>query len=433
MRVAVVTEHRFGSTPQGFFTSGPFAYSFWKRYLAAFDSVRVVARAADLDRVPPQRPGGGLAQGARADGPGVAFAPVPYYRGPEQLLRNLRRVRRAVVAALEESDAILLRLPSALASVAEGWLRGCGRPFAVEVVGDPWDALAPGAHYHPLRALFRQALFRSQRRQCAASCASSYVTREALQRRYPARLASLSVGCSDVELPHSAFAEQPRSPSSALRQPSLVTVGSLNHLYKGPDVLLEAVGRCRRVGLDASLAVVGDGQYRPALEASCRRLGIASRVVFRGQLAFGEDVRAELDRADLFVLPSRQEGLPRALLEAMARGLPALGSSVGGIPELLAPEDLVSPNDPAALARKIEEVCGDPARLERMSRGNLATSWEYEDGQLEQQRKVFLKRLCKETERWVDGRNSPRKAQSPHGRPSNQTRNPRDSELPPVA
>ena len=398
MRVVVVTEHRFVHMPGGVSTAGPFAYSFWKRYLSVFDGVTVIARAAGAVRL---KGAGAEAQAARAGGPGVWIAALPYYRGPEQFFWRLPRIRRALLASLDESDAIILRLPSVLAALAEGWLRRTGRPFAVEVVGDPWDALARGAHPHPLRALFRQALARSQRRQCAASCAASYVTRQALQRRYPAGLGALAVGCSDVELPHSVFAEHPRAATQPLRKPALITVGSLNHLYKAQDVLLEAVACCRRNGLDASLVVVGDGQCRPALEARCRLLGIQDHIIFRGQLAFGGAVRRELDQADLFALPSRQEGLPRALLEAMARALPAIGSTVGGIPELLAPEDLAQPGNPAQLARKIEEVCRDPARLEQMSERNLSTARQYEETRLERQRSLFLERVRTETERWA--------------------------------
>jgi glycosyltransferase involved in cell wall biosynthesis len=247
-------------------------------------------------------------------------------------------------------------------------------------------------------------LARSQRRLCAASCASSYVTHQALQRRYPPRPGALALGCSDVELPQSVFAERPRTAPAKLPRPSLITVGSLNHLYKAPDILVEAVALCRRNGLDAGLVIIGDGTCRAALGARCRSLGIHDQVVFRGHLAFGDAVRRELDRADLFVLPSRQEGLPRALLEAMARGLPAIGSTVGGIPELLPREDLVPPNDSAALARKIEEICSNPARLERMSARNLATSREYEETRLGRHRDTFLAHLRAETEHWSHGR-----------------------------
>jgi glycosyltransferase involved in cell wall biosynthesis len=139
------------------------------------------------------------------------------------------------------------------------------------------------------------------------------------------------------------------------------------------------------------------------LEARARLLGIEDLVAFRGHLPFGAAVRRELDGADLFVLPSRQEGLPRALLEAMARALPAIGSTVGGIPELLAPQDLVPPNDPAALARKLEEVIRDPSRLHQMSAANLRKAHEYEETQLEQRRNLFLNHVRAETEKHLRG------------------------------
>jgi glycosyltransferase involved in cell wall biosynthesis len=176
-----------------------------------------------------------------------------------------------------------------------------------------------------------------------------------------------------------------------------VTVGSLQHLYKAPDVLLDAVRLCARSGLSLCVTIVGNGRYRQVLETRARRLGIADNVVFRGHLSFGAEVRRELDNADLFVLPSRQEGLPRALLEAMARALPAIGSTAGGIPELLEPEDLVPPNDPQALAGKLQEVLQDPSRRQRMSAANLKKAREYEETLLEQRRDLFLGQVCEET------------------------------------
>src|SRR5207253_6445170 len=118
-------------------------------------------------------------------------------------------------------------------------------------------------------------------------------------------------------------------------------------------------------------------QYRSELESRANAAGLNGAARFRGQLASPDAVRAELDRADLFVLPSRQEGLPRAMLEAMARGLPCIGSTVGGIPELLPAEDLVPPGDASALTQKIHDVLGDPQRMARMSARNLEKAREY--------------------------------------------------------
>jgi glycosyltransferase involved in cell wall biosynthesis len=124
-------------------------------------------------------------------------------------------------------------------------------------------------------------------------------------------------------------------------------------------------------------------------------------VHFCGQLTNPVDVRSELDKADLFVLPSRQEGLPRAMVEAMARGLPCIGSNVGGIPELLPAEDIVPPNDVSALASKITQVLQQPARMQQMSTRNLIKAGEYKDEILNVRRRDFYQFLRNRTEAWL--------------------------------
>ena len=122
---------------------------------------------------------------------------------------------------------------------------------------------------------------------------------------------------------------------------------------------------------------------------------------FQGLLPTSEAVREQLDRADLFVLPSHQEGLPKAMVEAMARALPCIGSTVGGIPELLPPEDLVPPGDVAALASKIREVATNPDRMARMSARNLEKATEYRDEVLSEQRNEFYRYVRDMTEAWL--------------------------------
>jgi glycosyltransferase involved in cell wall biosynthesis len=178
-------------------------------------------------------------------------------------------------------------------------------------------------------------------------------------------------------------------------------VGTLEQLYKAPEVLIDSLAICTQDGLDLVLAMVGDGKERPGLEARARALGLGSRVHFLGQLPAGKAVRSELDRADLFVLPSRQEGLPRAIIEAMARGLPCIGSTVGGIPELLPPEDMVPPGNARALAHKLREVVTDPSRMARMSNRNLEKAREYREDALRERRVAFYRYIRNQTETWV--------------------------------
>jgi glycosyltransferase involved in cell wall biosynthesis len=153
--------------------------------------------------------------------------------------------------------------------------------------------------------------------------------------------------------------------------------------------------------LNLRLEVIGDGRRKPELEALAERLGIRERVAFLGHLPAGDEVRKALDRANVFVLPSRQEGLPRAMLEAMARGLPCIGSTIGGIPELLDQEDLVPPANSVRLAALIEAVVTDPGRMEAMAERCFAKAQEYREDVLRARRKEFLCFVRQETEKWL--------------------------------
>jgi glycosyltransferase involved in cell wall biosynthesis len=108
-----------------------------------------------------------------------------------------------------------------------------------------------------------------------------------------------------------------------------------------------------------------------------------------GTVPWGEELFRYLDEADLFVLPSLTESMPRSLIEAMARGLPAIGSDVGGIKELLPEEYRVAPKNYNALAGKIAEVIDDPERLAMMSQTNFLKAMEYKLEIMNQQKLEF--------------------------------------------
>lgn len=224
---------------------------------------------------------------------------------------------------------------------------------------------------------------------------------ETVQRRYPPNERAFSTTYSSIELAEEAFSAAPRYFVKRSGPVRLISVGTLEVLYKGFDVLIDAVAACTKAGLDVQLVIVGEGRCKPELEAHARHCGIARQVHFAGRLPPGEAVRTELDRCDLFVLASKTEGLPRAMIEGMARGLPCIGSAVGGIPELLDAEDLVPAGDPAALARKITEVASDPKRMTQMSTKNLAKARDYHASLLTERRREFYQYLQQATLQWI--------------------------------
>jgi glycosyltransferase involved in cell wall biosynthesis len=241
------------------------------------------------------------------------------------------------------------------------------------------------------------------RRQCEKAAAVCYVTGNFLQRRYPPNRNALSTSFINMELGEDAFVGRSTRTVRKTDLVRIVTVGALEQPYKAVDVLIDAIRVCIGKKQKIELTVIGDGRCKQDLERHARARGMTDTVKFLGTVASGKPVRDELDSADLFVLASRTEGLPRALIEAMARGLPCIGSSVGGIPELLPADDLVPPGNAIALANKIMEVVNNVERMERMSTRNLERARDYVDSVLDAKRQVFLVYLQNLTLTWCQG------------------------------
>lgn len=389
MDLLVAIDHRFEQTPDGAVWSWFFDQAFWTRYLDVFERVRVLGRAKPVETP--------AAIARRSDGPRVSFVPLPFYRGPAQYLAQVRAIRQALCAALRPAGAVILRGGQISNSLAKT-LAAAGRPYGLEVVGDPYDVFAPGTGSGVLRPFFRWWYPRQLRRLCRESRAVAYVTETALQERYPPAPGAFATHYSSIDLPADALAATSRSVVAPCR--NLLAVGTMDQLYKGQHVLLDAFARTVREGADLTLALAGDGRNRPRLEEQARKYGLGGRVRFLGALRPGAAVREQMDRADLFVLPSLQEGLPRALIEAMARGLPCLATTVGGTPELLPGEDRVPAGDPSAMARKILEVHADVPRLNRMADRNLRRSRLYLADELRIRRIEFYRRVEAATMEW---------------------------------
>ncbi|MCP4427791.1 MAG: glycosyltransferase family 4 protein [Chloroflexi bacterium] len=400
MRVTVAIDHRFRRTPDGAtWTMTSFTYPFWQRYLSAFDQVRVLARIQEVGAPQPNW--------SRADGPGVKFLPVPYYHGPLQYLQRMQLVKQAIGQAMAQAEAVILRVQGQVASCARPFLKRSGHPYAVEVVGDPYEAFAPGYVTHPLRPFLRWQLPRRMREQCAGAAAAAYVTEFTLQKRYPPAPRAYATHYSSIVLEADAFAPAPKQIQPEQTAFKLVIVGTLDNLSKGTDALLDALAICVGDGLELTLSQVGGGKYQPALTARAAELGIADRVHFCGWVPAGPGVWAELDKADLFVLPSRQEGLSRATIEAMARGLPCIASTVGGTAELLPLCDLANPNDPAGLAQIIKEMVSDPARMREAAARNLEKSHDYSRDTISKRWTGMYEYLRRETAVWLKNNGRP--------------------------
>jgi glycosyltransferase involved in cell wall biosynthesis len=389
MRLSITSDYLFARTPDGkVWSDGPCHIAHWSRYLQSFASVNVIARVREIES-PSDRM-------QRADGDRVSFTDLPAFSGIWNSLWQSSRIHRAMKAAIHPQDAVILHIPGRIAAYVATTLER-ERPYGVQVVGDPYDALAPGVVRHPLRPMLRWWCTRQVKQLAASATAAIYVTERTLQQRYPSH--GRMFGVSDVDLTPDAFRE-PTPASSRQSRRTIVSVGTMTQLYKGFDVLINAVALLAKSEMVVQLVLVGDGRYRPLLEEQVRRLGLESQVAFRGQLPAGPRIRSELDAVDLFVLPSRTEGLSRALVEAMARSLPCIATRVGGTPELLSDSDLVPAGDVNQLANAIHRTLESPERMREMAARNFAKAREFHIERLDPLRQEYFEYLANRTRKW---------------------------------
>ena len=176
-----------------------------------------------------------------------------------------------------------------------------------------------------------------------------------------ARVVAVPAGVDLAEMDHAGKAPDALRRSLGLARPVIGSVAMFRG-SKGHAHLLDAFAMVRERWPTARLLLVGDGIRRRWVEGLARERGLGNAVVFTG---FRSDVPDLLRIMDCFVLAStRTEGVPQSLLQAFAARVPAVASSVGGIPEVVTDKEtgiLVAPEDAAALARGIEAVLDDPA------------------------------------------------------------------------
>jgi colanic acid/amylovoran biosynthesis glycosyltransferase len=186
----------------------------------------------------------------------------------------------------------------------------------------------------------------------------------------------LGVDCTALQptVPESTSNLSDDSLQTSARPLRLVCTGRMVSA-KGHRILLEALARMVASGIELSCTLIGDGPERQSLEALCERLGIAARVHFLGAQAHHLTL-AEVARADVFVLASFAEGLPVALMEAMALGVPCVSTTIAAIPELIQDGEnglLVPPANPIALQEALSRVANDQCLRSELGRKARAT------------------------------------------------------------
>lgn len=380
MKAIITLEHRFYSYKGELYTLGAFDQKFWKRYLDIFSEVLIVARVRPLLKLEGNE--------IRVSSDRIKFYELDSYIGAKQGFMKLPSLKRKLnLLADTNQGAYILRIGSPIADLLVPILKKRSIPYAVEVVGDPWDVFAKGAISHPVRPLMRLYFAYKLKKQCAGAKFSSYVTEHALQKRYPPRNSVKTINASSINLSKDFLFENKTFGRDDF---DWVFVGTLEQFQKAPDILIRSFKILLNKHPRARLNFVGDGRKRLVLEELAISLGVQDSIYFHGSVASSEQVREFLVSSPFFVLPSRGEGLPRAMIEAMACSCLCVGSDIGGIRELIDAEWIAPVNDVEQLAQKMIKIMDQSVEQKNIiSSRNFHKAKDYLGDKLEIRRKDF--------------------------------------------
>lgn len=360
----------------------------YERYLRVFDILRVVARTQKVDSLPSKA-------FVQLDNKNIEIWPFPFFQGPKQFAKIYFKGRKKLKNVTKDCNAAILRIPSTTAyQVLKHVLRD-KLPFGVEVVIDPYDSFL--STNNVMHKLYYKSWYNDLLKACKNAEGVSCVTKEYLQKRYfPSKKGAFTSYYSSISLPKDLFMSARKYPDKQVMTIAHVSNQIKFEGRKGHKELIQAVAIVNKRGYNVCVNFVG-GDYNLGIDKAtnfAESLGVADKIHFLGFLKSKKEVIDQLKKADLFVLPTKAEGLPRAIIEAMAVGLPCITTNVSGNPELIQKEFLVNDfYDVEDLAEKIIKLIIDPELYEVTSRYNFENSKNYEESILQQKRDEFYTKL----------------------------------------
>lgn len=299
---------------------------------------------------------------------------------------------RLLSVVIEENDFLIIRLPSLIGFLAMYITLRKQKKNIIELVGCPLDSYKYVGYKGKIIAL---PLYWLTKYLIKKAHSVLYVTQSFLQSRYPTKT-PLNIGCSDVDIEIISNTLENRLEKLKVNKKyiKIGTIGSLEATYKGYDTVIKALSLLKkRNKFDFKLELVGGGASTHIDKLLSKSI-VKDHVTIKGTLSHPTGIFDWLDNIDIYLHPSRTEGLPRSLVEAMSRGCACIGSNVGGIPELIAPQYLHEKNDINKLSKLIEKLFNTEERKKNILK-NFENASNYDKKILNTKRFDFYMKAIK--------------------------------------
>lgn len=383
MKIAVACDEYCAKVGENFYLRD-FGNILVNRYLMIFDKVRLIVRTFERNDIASC----GKFNNEVKD-PRIEIYPIPFFQGPKEYLKQKLKINNAVKSSLKDCDGAIFRLPSALGFSVWAKARKIKLPYAVELVYDCKDGYNQAIGFSKI--LWWQ-MHRKQVKACANCVGMAPVTSQYLQSHYePKNSEIVKSHYSSVEMDESFFFQPRQYPGKE----HLMLVHVANQVQykgrKGHEDVISAIAFLKSQGIHVDVTFVGEDYCNgiTQLREYASSLGVENNVCFTGFLS-SQKMREVLLSSDIAILPTKAEGLPRVVIEAMAVGLPCIVSNVSGNPELIQKEFLFNYGDVSTIARLIKTLATDKKLYENTSLRNYEKSQEFSKNVLDKRRSEFF-------------------------------------------
>lgn len=362
----------------------------FERYFKVASSLEIIIRIRPIDAK------SGTKRMGRLSNPNISVVECPNLSSIRGLTRGMREVKRILEDHISKADIAFIRLPSVIGTLAVDICKKQKKKYLVEVVGCPWDSYWNYSLKGKLVAPFAML---SMKRRISSAPYVLYVTNRFLQERYPTK--GRQINCSNVELApmndeiflkRKAHIEQHESQDKYI----IGTAAGLDVLYKGQQYVIRALAELKKQGItniEYQLVGGGTGKY---LARVAEESGVRNQVNIIGQMPH-DQVFTWLDGLDVYIQPSRQEGLPRSVVEAMSRGVPCLGSRTAGIPELIDSSFVFSnrKSEVQEITKLLKALMSDKKIQQEQAQRNYEEAKQYQRDILVERRTGFFESCVK--------------------------------------
>lgn len=378
MKVLFAHDHVFYYRENSIYSEVDFGVAMWNRYLICFDKLIIAARISDdinirkvdeMNKTPLNE--------------NIDIIKLKSISGIRNL-KNRNEVYDKLKQGIQEVDYVIARLPSEIGLLSIKIAKRLNKPYLIELVGSPFDA-----YWHQgsnIGKLYAPIITLRVKEAVKKATHVIYVTKEYLQAKYPNK--GHSTNCSNINInvdyPYEVVRD---SLNMDVSQEIIIGLnGSLSSSYKGIDTAIQTI---KLLDNRYKLRILGAGPKTKWLNYA-KKHGVEDRVYFDGTVPSGKPVLDWIDKLDIYIQPSKTEGLPRALIEAMSRGRICIGSNRGGIPELLEKKYIHKANDAKELKNIIQSSLDDKKERFRISERNYLEAKKYNSRIIEKRRQDFL-------------------------------------------